>query len=177
MTASDQFPAERRKVADENAVTPDSVSAALSKTLHKESRQIELFSYALWTLRSSLQDPSKTTYQQGASDDIEKIVSDLRSLELPRAIHAATLAGIYNLPEEASLLSLAHAAGEPWNELLAAHHQHLTTNIAHVDAHTHIIKEHIATDIHNSLANRAASQTVPRSLTWFLRSPFEEPNQ
>jgi hypothetical protein len=139
--------------------------------LRNEGQHIETLSYALWSLRRQVLAGHlmATKTQDG---DVLNALSQLRALELQRALQAAGLAQELSLDEDAPLIELAHALTEPWQAPLLSHHTALSAAVAEVDALTAEISHHlmIAAPPRHGLADQLIN-AMPRSLVWFLRTP------
>ncbi len=146
-------------------------SVTLSKLLRNEGQHIETLSYALWSLRRNVL-AGHLTASKTQDGDVLNALSQLRALELQRALQAAGLAQELALDEDAPLLELAQALTEPWQAPLLSHHIALSAAVAEVDALTAEISHHllIAAPPRHGLADQLIS-AVPRSLVWFLRTP------
>jgi hypothetical protein len=146
-------------------------SVTLSKLLRNEGQHIETLSYALWSLRRSVL-AGHFTASKTQDGDVLNALSQIRALELQRALQAAQLAQELALDEDAPLLELAQALTEPWQAPLLSHHIALSAAVTEVDALTAEIGHHllIANPIRHGLADQLIT-AVPRSLVWFLRAP------
>jgi hypothetical protein len=152
-------------------VPTTSASASLSSVLRSEGQHIETLSYALWSLRRNVLT-GNVPAEQTPDADVLFALTQLRQLELKRAMQATGLAEELGCAEDAPLLEIAQALTEPWQAPLLAHHAALSAAVAEVDALTAEVSHHLllAAPGRNELADQLTT-AVPRSLVWFLRAP------
>jgi hypothetical protein len=139
--------------------------------LRSEGQHIETLSYALWSLRRNVL-AGNVLASKTQDTEVLFALTQLRQLELKRAMQATGLAEELGCAEDAPLLEIAQALTEPWQAPLLAHHAALSAAVAEVDALTAEVSHHLllAGPARNSLAEQLTT-AVPRSLVWFLRAP------
>ena len=139
--------------------------------LRNESQHIETLSYAIWSLRRDVLAGNMMASKTQDSDILHAL-TQLRQLELTRAMTAAGLAEELSLDQDAPLLELAGALTPPWQAPLLIHHAALSAAVIEVDSLTAEVSHHllIAAPTRSGLADQLI-QSIPRSLVWFLRAP------
>lgn len=106
------------------AARRDAASADAATTLWRER---ELLEHLLFTLTSQqlILAAGAIRWLTAADAQVQQAVEALTDCELRRAIDTTELAGLLDLPGDATLDQLAQAADEPWGALLGDHRQAL----------------------------------------------------
>ena len=106
----------------------------LSGVLWRERQLLELLLFKLEEEQLILTS-GKTQWLNHATREVESVLDRIREAELGRALEADEAARAAGLEPGASLLELAAASPDPWNELLREHHAafvDLTDQIHHL---------------------------------------------
>lgn len=158
--------------ADQSYVPDLPSSAGLSSVLRSEGQHIETLSYALWTLRRDVLE-QRADVSCLVDKGIQNALTQLRELELARALNAAELSVQLGLSSDAALIEIANALSAPWSAPLVAHHISLAAAVMELDSLTAEVSHTLltASQKQDDLVNQLVNQAVPRSLVWFLRSP------
>lgn len=115
----------------------------LSQTLWRQRAQVELLLYRLEVQQMVLASGRSRWIDQSARD-VEDAIDDLRTEEILRAAHVAAVAPSLGLDGEATLSTLADAAGEPWAQILRDHQATFLSLIGAIEAVSRDNKELLA---------------------------------
>ncbi|MFV0632976.1 flagellar export chaperone FlgN [Demequina sp.] len=109
---------------------------ALSNVLWKERELLDTLLFKL-EVEELIIAHGRTRWLGRAAHDVERVLDHMRELEVGRAVEATDAASLLGLGADASLLEIAGAAPEPWNDMMHSHHLALTTVTAQIDALSH----------------------------------------
>lgn len=111
----------------------------LSHTLWRQRRLLEVLLYRL-ELQQLVLTTGRTRWVEAATRDVETVTTELRAVELERAVRAATVAAELGLAGEPTLTRIAEAAQAPWGDIMAEHLdalRGLTAEIQTTGRHNH----------------------------------------
>jgi FlgN protein. len=94
--------------------------AELSAVLWRERQLLELLLGGIEEEQLVLAT-GRTRWLGHATREVEQVLDQIREAELGLAVEADAAAHDFGIPPASGLLALAHAAPEPWKELLTSH--------------------------------------------------------
>ena len=113
----------------------------LSNILWRQRRSLEALLYKL-EVQQLLLTAGRTRWISTAANDVEDVLTKIRSVELSRAVQAATVAAELGMPHpEPSLKELTEIAPAPWDAILRDHQEAFLAMTAEVDELTKHNKE------------------------------------
>ena len=121
----------------------------LSQTLWRQRAQVELLLYRLEVQQMVLAS-GRSRWIDQSSRDVEDAIDDLRSEELLRAAHVAAVGPVLGTDADATLSTLADAAGEPWGQILRDHQATFLALIGSIEAVSRDNRELLARGLHDT---------------------------
>jgi hypothetical protein len=103
-------------------IDPKGVMDTLSQILWRERDLLDSLLFRLAEERL-VRASGHRHWQWRATDEVDRVLEQIREVELLRAIAADEVATRIGLPAGSSLLVLAAAVDEPWRTILLDHHE------------------------------------------------------
>ncbi len=104
----------------------------LSTVLYKELELLDDLLYKL-TIQELILEANRPQWVDKSSQEIEKIVEDIRTLELVRALEVSTTSEQLGLETMANLESITQIIEEPWQSILKSHLEALRNVTSQID--------------------------------------------
>ncbi len=104
----------------------------LSTVLYKELELLDDLLYKL-TIQELILEANRPQWVDKSSQEIEKIVEDIRTLELVRALEISTTSEQLGLETMANLESITQIIEEPWQSILKSHLEALRNVTSQID--------------------------------------------
>lgn len=121
----------------------------LSQTLWRQRARVEMLLYRLEVQQMVLASGRSRWIDQSARD-VEDAIDDLRTEEILRAAHVAAVAPSLGVDADASLSTLADAAGEPWGQILRDHQATFLSLIGTIESVSRDNKDLLSRGLHDT---------------------------
>lgn len=121
----------------------------LSQTLWRQRARVEMLLYRLEVQQMVLASGRSRWIDQSARD-VEDAIDDLRTEEILRAAHVAAVGPTLGVDGDASLSTLAEAAGEPWGQILRDHQATFLSLIGSIESVSRDNKELLTRGLHDT---------------------------
>ncbi len=138
------------------------VLSALSDALWRVRGLLDLLAYRVEVERA-LVESGRTTHLARATDEIERLLDEVRSAELIMAIDTGPACEVLGLAQTASLGQIVAASPAPWDHVLSEHRIALLTATGELAEAAEANRQALAVglrSVHDSLSQFSAAATA-----------------